>query len=282
MGGTANTTTQVQAQQPTHGGAAPNLLSKRSTSYGGQSASSSTEFEVEVDYGDSDADTDIHKNNGEAAETSTVEPNANPETSWADDPPNGKRGKTKESNYGSAVFQDAEEEEEDSSWEEDSSDDDGDGDDNDDDSDSDDDSESDGSEDDDEEKNSKKQRWHEEPANEKTALRQKRRRPKKRRGDRVAEEDVLIKPRRNCCHSFFIIVQIAAVLANICMITLEVVPAIYVLRSGRPETLQILDVVLRSYFTFFSLLFLLAELEWFNSSLGNWITKGFLYSFLGE
>lgn len=92
----------------------------------------------------------------------------------------------------------------------------------------------------------------------------------------------MIPPRRNCCHSFFIVVQIAAILANLCMIAIEVVPVVYVLKRNKPETLQILDIVLRCYFTFFSTFFLVTELEWIDSSLNNWITRGFLYTFLGE
>lgn len=282
MGGTAKNAASLANAQPTqkHRTASTNLAN--STSYGGQSASSAED--VEVDYGDGDG-------HGHAeAVAVAIEPVTDPEQSWAAEPTMDNSGK-KQSNYGSAVFQDAQGGEEGSD----------DGDDSDYSSSS---SSSSGSSSDngngsgnglseaeEEVKNSRNQRWHdEESPNEKTALRHKRKRrsrsSKKRRGgmdvDEDEEEDAApIKPRRNCCHSFFIIVQIAAVLANLCMITLEVVPAIYVLNSGKPEKLQILDLVLRSYFTFFSLLFLVAELEWFNSSLSNWIIKGFLYSFLG-
>lgn len=101
------------------------------------------------------------------------------------------------------------------------------------------------------------------------------RRDDKKRGKRTP-------PRRNCCHSFFIVVQIAAILANLCMIAIEVVPMVFVLNAHKPETVQILDVALRCYFTFFSTSFLVTELEWIDSSLNNWITRGFLYTFLGK
>jgi hypothetical protein len=101
-----------------------------------------------------------------------------------------------------------------------------------------------------------------------------------KKGERKGEK--LIAPRRNCCHSFFILVQIAAILANLCMIAIEVVPVVYVLRGKKPATLQILDIALRCYFSFFSTFFLVTELEWIDSSLNNWITRGFLYTFLGE
>jgi len=91
-----------------------------------------------------------------------------------------------------------------------------------------------------------------------------------------------VPPRRNCCHSFFIVVQIAAILANLCMIAIEVVPMVFDLRAHKtPDAVKILDVALRCYFTFFSTCFLVTELEWIDSSLNNWITRGFLYTFLG-
>jgi hypothetical protein len=63
------------------------------------------------------------------------------------------------------------------------------------------------------------------------------------------DEVFLVKPRRNCCHSFFIAVQITAVLANLSMIAIEMVPIMI-------GTLEKLDIVLRCYFTFFSSFFL--------------------------
>ena len=259
MGGTKETTPLVS---PTRGSLG------HSTSYGGQSASSN-EQNTEVDYGDDD---------DEEAAVGDYSHNPNVDTSWAAEPP------SKENSRPTVTFQDAQEEEEESSSSDESYDDD---DDDDDDSDS---SSSSEEEDDDVEANNRKKNWHKSPprvpVNEKTPLQKKKMKKRSKRGKATFEEEddesLLIKPRRNCCHSFFIVVQIAAVLANLCMITLEVVPAIYVLKSGKPNALQILDLVLRSYFTFFSTLFLVSELEFFDSSLNNWVTKGFLYSFLGE
>ena len=72
--------------------------------------------------------------------------------------------------------------------------------------------------------------------------------------DGSLEEDVdviLVKPRRNCCHSFFIAIQITAILANISMILIEIVPIMV-------GTLEQLDIVLRCYFAFFCTFFLFA------------------------
>lgn len=93
--------------------------------------------------------------------------------------------------------------------------------------------------------------------------------------DSDGDDDIepLRRPRRSCCHSFFIVIQIAAILANLTMIAFQVVPMVV----GDLETL---DKVLRCYFTFFSTFFLLSELELFKG-LGNWISRGFLYTFLG-
>lgn len=255
MGGTKETTPLVS---PTRGSLG------HSTSYGGQSASSA-EQNAEVDYGDEE---------DEEAAAGDYSHNPRIDTSWAAEP-------SMEHSRPTVTFQDAQEEEEESSSS-------GESDDDDDDSDS---SSSSEEENDDEEANNQKKNWHKSPppvpVTEKTPLQKKKMKKRSKRGkatggDEEGVESVMTKPRRNCCHSFFIVVQIAAVLANLCMITLEVVPAIYVLKSGKPNALQILDLVLRSYFTFFSTLFLVSELEFFDSSLNNWVTKGFLYSFLGE
>ena len=61
----------------------------------------------------------------------------------------------------------------------------------------------------------------------------------------------LLKPRRNCCHSFFVFLQTTAVLANLSMVIIQVLPIV----AG---TTTLLDVVLRSYFICFSFCFLLA------------------------
>jgi len=84
----------------------------------------------------------------------------------------------------------------------------------------------------------------------------------------------LLKPKRSVCHSFFITVQIAAILANISMIAIQIVPLIL----GK---LKVLDIVLRCYFGLFSLFFIISELELSSAGAGNWIIRGFLYTFLG-
>lgn len=92
-------------------------------------------------------------------------------------------------------------------------------------------------------KKEKKTRWHDENSG-------------SEEGDEEDEEYsddeyYVFKPRRNCCHSFFITVQMTAVIANLSMIAIEMAP----LKFGKFETL---DIVLRCYFTLFSLCFLFA------------------------
>lgn len=83
------------------------------------------------------------------------------------------------------------------------------------------------------------------------------------------------KPTRSCCHTIFIGIQILAILGNLCMIATQVIP------------LFICDVdavqqAIRGYLAIFAFVFLFTELEWIQSPfLQNWISRGFLYSFLG-
>lgn len=136
-----------------------------------------------------------------------------------------------------------------------------------------------------EEETDEEANWHDEP-DERTSLKKSNRRSRKQKyryeSDDESDVEVSVKPRRNCCHSFFILVQIASVLAILCMIALEVVPMAILLNQGSIEQKDVLDLVLRGYFTFFCIFFLLAELEWVTSSLNNWVLKGFLYTFLGK
>eukprot|EP01083_Nonionella_stella_P032241 88264_1 len=81
-------------------------------------------------------------------------------------------------------------------------------------------------------------------------------------------------PRRSCCHSFFILIQIIAILANVALIAFELLP-IFI------GNLNTLDTVLRGYFSIFSAFFLLAEFELIKTGLNNWMIRGFLYTFLG-
>jgi len=85
----------------------------------------------------------------------------------------------------------------------------------------------------------------------------------------------LWKPTRSCCHTIFIGVQIFAVLGNVCMIATQVVPLFIC-------DIDAVQQVIRCYLAIFACVFLLTELEWVKSQfLQNWISRGFLYSFLG-
>jgi len=90
----------------------------------------------------------------------------------------------------------------------------------------------------------------------------------------VDDGDVEGVPRRSCCHSFFILIQIIAIVANVALITFELLP-IFI------GNLNTLDMVLRGYFSIFSAFFLLAEFELIKTGLNNWMIRGFLYTFLG-
>jgi hypothetical protein len=101
-----------------------------------------------------------------------------------------------------------------------------------------------------------------------------------KRGDSDDEEEdneeILIRPRRNCCHSFFIFIQITAILGNLAMLAIQMLPII--MSSKSLDTLQI---VIRCYFTVFILMMILAEMDVIKGGLGNWIVRGFLMTFLG-
>lgn len=85
-------------------------------------------------------------------------------------------------------------------------------------------------------------------------------------------------PRRGPCHSIFVAIQVIAVLANLSMIATQIVPIIIC-------DIDVLQKVIRCYLAFFSFLFLLAEFEvgftTKSNALTNWITRGFLYTFIG-
>jgi len=107
------------------------------------------------------------------------------------------------------------------------------------------------------EKNPLDPNWHEEP----------KRRQQKKRG-----------PRRGPCHSIFVAIQVIAIFANLSMLATQIVPIIIC-------DIDILQKGIRCYLAFFSLLFLLTEFEvgftTKSNALTNWITRGFLYTFIG-
>lgn len=245
MGGSAETQRLVMPQK--------NIL-KPSSSYGGQSGASASSnpsnAPVEEDYGDDNV----------YFEESPVQHNAGNhevDTSWAVESNDAQ-------NYGSTQYGTKESDDDDSS------------------DDDDDDDESSSSEEEEEETDEETPII---PKKKKNNRKNKNKRKKKSINwedsqsdtDGSLEEDVdviLVKPRRNCCHSFFIAIQITAILANISMILIEIVPIMV-------GTLEQLDIVLRCYFAFFCTFFLFAEFELFKSGLDNWIARGFLYTFLG-
>ena len=94
--------------------------------------------------------------------------------------------------------------------------------------------------------------------------------------DDYEEEEMLIRPRRNCCHSFFIFIQITAILGNVAMLAIQLLP---IIMSSKP--LDTLQIVIRCYFTVFILMMILAEMDIIKGGLGNWIVRGFLMTFLG-
>ena len=94
--------------------------------------------------------------------------------------------------------------------------------------------------------------------------------------DDYEEEEILIRPRRNCCHSFFIFIQITAILGDVAMLAIQLLP---IIMSSKP--LDTLQIVIRCYFTVFILMMILAEMDIIKGGLGNWIVRGFLMTFLG-
>ena len=83
------------------------------------------------------------------------------------------------------------------------------------------------------------------------------------------------RPLRNCCHSFFILIQMIAVLVNLAMIGVQVVP-IFAWKSIILE-----QKVVRGFLAFFNLMFILAEFDVDCIGLKNWIKRGILYTFMG-
>ena len=86
-----------------------------------------------------------------------------------------------------------------------------------------------------------------------------------------------LAPKRNACHSFFILVQTSSCLANLVMMATQLVP-VFVCK------MELLNLIVRSYLAFFCFFFFLIEMELpFLSKQGsnNWIFRSFMYTFLG-
>ena len=87
-------------------------------------------------------------------------------------------------------------------------------------------------------------------------------------------------PKRSCCHKIFILLNVVAVTACLCMGLSQVLPLILFWRPA------LVEVVLRSYLAFFCILFIIGEIEApvpfirSSESLHNFITKGVLFIFL--
>ncbi len=106
--------------------------------------------------------------------------------------------------------------------------------------------------------------------------RRKRRRGKKKSNSKSLKTDEKNKkPGRNCCHSFFVLIQMVAICCNLAMIAVQLVP-IYFWKKMVLE-----QKVVRCYVAFFDLIFILAEIEIVYRGLNNWIAKGLMYSFVG-
>jgi len=85
------------------------------------------------------------------------------------------------------------------------------------------------------------------------------------------------KPRRTCCHSIFVTIQVFAIVGNLMMLSTQIVPMIIC-------DVELIQKVMRCYLAFFSFVFLLAEFEVSclkSRFFQNWISRGFLYTFLG-
>ena len=88
-------------------------------------------------------------------------------------------------------------------------------------------------------------------------------------------------PRRNCCHGMFIFLSIISILTSLAMIVSKILPLFLTDDVHKQSYVQL---AIRCYIAFFSLVFILAELEApivrKNVSLQNFISKGFNYTFV--
>ncbi len=104
---------------------------------------------------------------------------------------------------------------------------------------------------------------------------QKNKKGKKNRRGKSSNNKSTRKPLRNCCHSFFILIQIIAVLVNFVMIGVQLVP-IFTWKA-----MVIEEKVVRYYLAFFNALFLLSEFDIGFIGLQNWAKRGIVYTFSG-
>mmetsp|Transcript_18617 Transcript_18617/g.21500 ORF Transcript_18617/g.21500 Transcript_18617/m.21500 type:complete len:369 (-) Transcript_18617:129-1235(-) len=111
----------------------------------------------------------------------------------------------------------------------------------------------------------KKKHWAEESA----------RKSKKSREQQQSEPEEMKTPRRNCCHSFFVLIEMITILCNLAMIGVQLIPIYFWEQHMKPE-----QEVIRFYVAFFCLIFILSEIELYKG-LNNWIHRGVIYTFVG-
>lgn len=85
---------------------------------------------------------------------------------------------------------------------------------------------------------------------------------------------------RTCCHSFFILISSYSSISLACLLISQFAPLKFVKIRG-------LELALRCYIGLFSIILLMAEMNapfdflTENQLLGNWISRGVIYSFMG-
>eukprot|EP00544_Gedaniella_sp_CCMP2646_P004728 CAMPEP_0202481106 /NCGR_PEP_ID=MMETSP1361-20130828/831_1 /ASSEMBLY_ACC=CAM_ASM_000849 /TAXON_ID=210615 /ORGANISM="Staurosira complex sp., Strain CCMP2646" /LENGTH=279 /DNA_ID=CAMNT_0049108599 /DNA_START=97 /DNA_END=936 /DNA_ORIENTATION=+ len=122
--------------------------------------------------------------------------------------------------------------------------------------------------------------WHKD----KPAAKKKKRAKKKHvRVSESLHEILVNRPHRPCCLHIFIFIEIVAILASLNLLITEIIPIII----APPSKIGYLSLALRCYLSCFCLVFISVELEipvpFIKDSqiFNNWISRGFLYSFVG-
>lgn len=82
------------------------------------------------------------------------------------------------------------------------------------------------------------------------------------------------RPHRNCCHSFFILIQMISIGVNLAMMAVQLVP-IFLWKQ-----LVLEHKVMRCYLAFFNFFFILAEFD-IHADFSNWMKRGVVYTFMG-
>ena len=113
--------------------------------------------------------------------------------------------------------------------------------------------------------------WTSEESNSKRRKKSKKEKNKKKEALMAKRNRV---PLRNCCHSFFVLIQILAVVGNASMIAVQLIPVI------AWSSMVIEHKVVRFYMAFFNFIFILSEFELYNGW-NNWIKRGVVYTFVG-